>query len=340
MDELTRKREQNTAFFLRAYQIQKAMSTVAGFDEFEDAQNSSAVSLNPQNPFDTDLQEGQIRLLSQLERITYVVLLRRWEKDSFLVMTFSHYDFPANDEEFKPEFDGGMYLNTLQAWNTRTLQDETLKKSWLIGELPASDCSDARDFWEHLLTGHALKPELIAKSGMPILAADDPRIQYIREESAIFEEVDNLELAEDGELAASPVVVPDTGVTSPSGTLVNWLKSIPLPELWPQEDIALAAGTEKHDIAVECHPYGRSEFVSIVFSPNEKELRVNIYTPDQSEPSSAFDSWELVAENGSVLGILRNGFCLVHDLEFFDGKCALRDPSGKEILCFEKQKTE
>ena len=237
-------------------------------------------------------------------------------------------------------FDGGMYLNTLQAWNTRTLQDETLKKSWLIGELPASDCSDARDFWEHLLTGHALKPELIAKSGMPILAADDPRIQYIREESAIFEEVDNLELAEDGELAASPVVVPDTGVTSPSGTLVNWLKSIPLPELWPQEDIALAAGTEKHDIAVECHPYGRSEFVSIVFSPNEKELRVNIYTPDQSEPSSAFDSWELVAENGSVLGILRNGFCLVHDLEFFDGKCALRDPSGKEILCFEKQKTE
>ena len=99
----------------------------------------------------------------------------------------------------------------------------------------------------------------------------------------------------------------------------------------------LPAGEEKHDIVVECHPYGRSEFVSIVFSPNEKELRVNIYTPDQSEPSSAFDSWELVSENGSVLGTLRNGFCIVHDLETFDGKCGLRDPAGKRILCFEKR---
>ena len=110
-----------------------------------------------------------------------------------------------------------------------------------------------------------------------------------------------------------------------------------LEPLWELETSVLAAGTGKHDIAIECHPYGRSEFVSIVFSPNEKELRVNIYTPDQSEPSPVFDSWELVSENGSVLGTLRNGFCIVHDLETFDGKCGLRDPAGKRILCFEKR---
>lgn len=336
MDRFTKEREQNTASFLQSYQIQKAMSTVSGFDESEDMETNPAIILNPQNSFDSNLQAGQIRLLSQLERITYVVLLRRWEKDSFVVMTFSHYDFPANDEEFKPEFDGGMYLNTLQVWNTRTLQDETLKKSWLIGELPASDCSDAWAFWEHLLTGRTLKPELLAKSGVPILEAEDPRIQYIREESAIFEELDDLELKEETEHAALPAVSKTNPVDFP-GKVVDWLNRIKLPELWAQEETALAAGEEKHDIVVECHPYGRSEFVSIVFSPNEKELRVNIYTPDQSEPSSAFDSWELVSENGSVLGTLRNGFCIVHDLETFDGKCGLRDPAGKRILCFEKR---
>ena len=194
MSDMNMKRETNTNHFLCSYKIQKRMSTVSGFDETQNMRTGKSVKLHPQNPFDTNLKEGQIRLLSQLDRITYVVLLRRWEEDAFVVMTFSHYDFPATDEEIKHEFDGGMYLNTLQAWNTRTLLDETLKKSWLIGELPASDCSDAWDFWEHLMTGRDLKAELLEKTGLPITSADDPRIQYMKEELAAFDQLDDAEL--------------------------------------------------------------------------------------------------------------------------------------------------
>ncbi|HCG25263.1 MAG TPA: hypothetical protein DE060_18710 [Lentisphaeria bacterium] len=316
MSDMNMKREKNTNHFLCSYKIQKRMSEVCGFDETQNMQTGKSVKLHPQNPFDTNLKEGQIRLLSQLDRITYVVLLRRWEENAFVVMTFSHYDFPATDEEFKPQFDGGMYLNTLQAWNTRTLQDETLKKSWLIGNLPASDCSDAWDFWEHLMTGRDLKSELLEKTGLPITLSDDPRIQYMKEELAAFDQLDDAELTEES----------DTAI---------WFNRIELPPLWQEEEIALAAGDEKQDFIAECTPYGYDEFVSIVFSPREKTLRVNIYTADQRDVSHTFDSWEFISEDCTVLASVHDGFCIVRDVESFDGKCALRNPVNHSVIILE-----
>ena len=316
MSDMNMKREKNTNHFLCSYKIQKRMSEVCGFDETQNMQTGKSVKLHPQNPFDTNLKEGQIRLLSQLDRITYVVLLRRWEENAFVVMTFSHYDFPATDEEFKPQFDGGMYLNTLQAWNTRTLQDETLKKSWLIGNLPASDCSDAWDFWEHLMTGRDLKSELLEKTGLPITLSDDPRIQYMKEELAAFDQLDDAELTEES----------DTAIC---------FNRIELPPLWQEEEIALAAGDEKQDFIAECTPYGYDEFVSIVFSPREKTLRVNIYTADQRDVSHTFDSWEFISEDCTVLASVHDGFCIVRDVESFDGKCALRNPVNHSVIILE-----
>lgn len=318
MNDINLKREKNTNHFLCSYKIQKKMSSISGFDETQDMRTPATLKLHPQNPFDTNLQEGQIRLLSQLDRITYVVLLRRWEEDAFVVMTFSHYDFPATDEEFKPEFDGGMYLNTLQAWNTRTLLDETLKKSWLIGNLPASDCSDAWDFWENLMTGRDLRFELLEKTGLPITSADDLRIQYMKEELAAFDQLDDAELTEESD--------------TPS-----WFNRIELPPLWQEEEIALAAGDEKQDFIAECTPYGYDEFVSIIFSPREKILRVNIFTSDQSDVSHTFDSWELISEDCTVLALVYDGFCMVRDVESFDGKCALRNPANRSIIILEKR---
>lgn len=317
MNDIYLKREKNTNHFLCSYRIQKRMSSVSGFDETHDMRTPATLKLHSQNPFDTNLQEGQIRLLSQLARITYVVLLHRGEEDSFVVMTFSHYDFPATDEEFKPEFDGGMYLNTLQAWNTRTLQDETLKKSWLIGNLPTSDCSDAWNFWEHLMIGRELKSVLLEKTGLPITSSDDPRVQYMKEERAAFDQLDDAKLTEESD--------------TPS-----WFNRIELPQLWQDEEITLAAGDEKQDFIAECTPYGYNEFVTIIFSPSEKTLRVNIYTADQSDVSHSFDSWELISEDCTVWALIHDGFCIVRDIAYFNGKCALRNPANHSIIILEK----
>lgn len=77
MSDMNMKRETNTNHFLCSYKIQKRMSTVSGFDETQNVRTGKSVKLHPQNPFDTNLKEGQIRLLSQLDRITYVVQIGR-----------------------------------------------------------------------------------------------------------------------------------------------------------------------------------------------------------------------------------------------------------------------
>lgn len=318
MNTIDKLRQKNTDDFLRSFGIQKKMSSVSGFDEDMEMSTAHKVELHPQNPFDSDLQCGQIRLLSQTSRITYVVLLRRQENGSFLVMAFSHYDFPASDKEFKPRFDGGMYLNVLQAWNTGTFQEDFLKKSWLIGVLPDADCSDALGFVEHLAAGRPLKPELAEKTGMPVAASDDPRIQYFLEEKL-------------------PVSFQPANAERSLRKPIDWVNRIAVPELGFEAEPALAAGDEKRNFTAECTPSGHDEFVSIVFSPREKVLRVNIYTPDQSGTSHTFDSWDLISQDCTVLASIRDGFCTVHGLEAFDGKCALRNPADHTVVVFEKR---
>ena len=73
---------------------------------------------------------------------------------------------------------------------------------------------------------------------------------------------------------------------------------------------------------------------TIGFSDEGAEIQKESLSQPVLENSSAA---LYLSENGSVLGTLRNGFCIVHDLETFDGKCGLRDPAGKRILCFEKR---
>jgi len=107
--------------------------------------------------------------------------------------------------------------------------------------------------------------------------------------------------------------------------------------LWQEEEIALAAGDEKQDFIAECTPYGYDEFVSIIFSPREKILRVNFYTADQSDVSHTFDSWELISEDSTVLASVHDGFCMVRDVAFFDGKCALRNPANRSVIILEKR---
>jgi len=187
----------------------------------------------------------------------------------------------------------------------------------LIGMLPASDLADAWTFWEHLLTGRDLKPELLEKTGLPIMSSDDPRIQYVKEELSAFEELDEAELAEESK-----------------NTI--WFNRIEMPPLWQDYEFGLAAGDEKQDFIAECSPFGYNEFVSIVFSPREKVLRVNIYGADKCEPSHVFDSWELVSEECTVLGFVHDGFCIVRNLEDFNGKCALRNPANHSVVILER----
>ena len=183
-------RKELTRRFMQSYLLDCRMREASADDGIEDTGTlETTVSPTPSDPFDGELAQGQIRVLSQLD-VVYVVLLRRWTDSSFLVMPFSKYSFPATDEEYLTRQDGGMYLRVLQGWNARTLQDETLRQSWVAGELNRDDLSAAMALWNHVLGDAELAEDQLARTGVPIYRADDPRLSYKQEALDLFRKLE------------------------------------------------------------------------------------------------------------------------------------------------------
>ena len=185
------ERKELTRRFMQSYLLDCRMREASAADDAEDIGTwETAVVPTPSDPFDEELAPGQIRVLSQLDAIVYVVLLRRWTASSFLVMPLSKYSFPATDEEYLTRQDGGMCLRVLQGWNTRTLQDETLRQSWVAGELNQDDLSAAMALWNYVLGDADLPEDRLARTGVPIYRADDPRLSYKQETLELFRKLE------------------------------------------------------------------------------------------------------------------------------------------------------
>ena len=307
------KRKGNTRNFLNSYYIQKDMSEASGNDEAASAKCAGGRSTAAIAPFDPELHSGQIRILADVERLTYVVLLHKCGDDAFVTTAFSHYDFPATDEEMALEHRAGLYLKVLQIWNTRTLHSETLKRSWLCGMLSDAACKDAWDFRLSLTSGKELPKHLLAKSGLPIRDTDDPRVEYMREEMAVFGKVDaeNLVAPENSSQSAFASWVPDTLI---------------IPSLW-SEDLALAAGNEKENIRKKCAIDGRPEVLILEYSPEENTAWVDLFDEGGSR-STALDGAEFIDAEEKVLGVIADGCCEFATGPAFDGSIALRGADG------------
>ena len=323
---VAQKRENNTNNFLRSYLMQKDLKKISGYDEPDSWNTSADIEAASVADFNTDLHPGQIRLLADLDQITYILLLRRWEEDAFVVTAFSHYDFPATDEEMMLEGNRGSYLNTLQIWNTRTLRDDTLKRSWLCGNLPEDICLEAWEFWTSFINGKKLSDHILQKSGTPISAADDIRLEYMREEMAAFAGIDASDLIDDEKSATSVSIAASCTATKVQDNWPEWLgEKYMLPPLWKNDAEILAAGDEKENIHINCHIYERDELVAIDWSPAEKSLWINIFNSDKSNFSSALDNAKIINASGNILGIIKNGQCKISRIKNFDGTIGILD---------------
>jgi hypothetical protein len=190
MEKFVEQRSENMKAFLESYFRQKYMAETPEVSSGEDTTTTTTAKAPAADPYDKDLAAGQIRVLAGTERITYVLVLGGWGPGAWLIMPFSWYSFPATDGEFKTEFDGGLFLRVLQPWNARTLLDETLEKSWVVGELPEKDMEDAWKFWQYTIGQGEIDDELLQRSGLPIAWDRDPRLQYERDELANFAKID------------------------------------------------------------------------------------------------------------------------------------------------------
>ena len=191
MTKLEEERQELTRRFMQSYLLNCRIREASAADDAEDIGTwETTMAPTPSDPFDEELAPGQIRVLSQLDAVVYVVLLRRWTDSSFLVMPFSRYSFPATDEEYLTRQDGGMCLRVLQGWNTRTLQDETLRQSWVAGELNQDDLTAAMALWNYVLGDAELAEDHLARTGVPIYRADDPRLSYKQETLELFRKLE------------------------------------------------------------------------------------------------------------------------------------------------------
>lgn len=317
---IMQKQLQNTENFLTAYLMEKDLSKVSGCDEHPHTKTSPEIVLAPVKPYDKDLQCGQIRLLADVDRITYIVLLCNWGDNAFVTMAFSHYDFPATNEELSLERDVGLYLNVLQVWNTCALLNETLRKSWLCGKLPEEMCNDALTFWMSMTTGKALPDRLAERSGTPVTKEDDIRLEYLQEEKFVFAKFDSSDLA--------PVEM-DVSVESPEAKtednpFLDWMKGLILPPLWQEEELALAAGGEKKPIQKKCSIEGREEILILEYSQNEGKVWIDILLPDESGWSTALDGSGILDEEENERAVIENGKCVFEQRKPFNGSIGLR----------------
>lgn len=306
MERLFNERKANVADFLKEYLLEREFNSVSVFDENENMETKVKLDFDPEFD-DDDLETGQIRLLNGTKRTTYIVLLKRWEDDSFVVMPFSAYPAPATQEEFKMEFEGeqGRYSRVLQVWNTRTLQDETIKKSWLVGALPEKDLNNAWLCWEASLGGKPLEDALLKCTGLPIYHADDPRLDYKHEELENFARVD----AEDMAVMNRHIFV-----------------------LWENpKEVALAAATQDKGIRLDFHVKGKDASVHVEYSNSEGKFYVSVFD-SEGNYSHVIDGCHLVdMTQGKELGTIQD--CSL-ECSFARGKeCHLlfTDPDGNEL---------
>ncbi|MGN0879547.1 MAG: hypothetical protein ACI4WT_08870 [Oligosphaeraceae bacterium] len=337
------ERKDLTRRFMQSYQLDCDMRQASADDTEEVGSWETTVAPIPSDPFDEELAQGQIRVLSQLDAIVYVVLLRRWTDSSFLIMPFSKYSFPATDEEYLTRQDGGMYLRVLQGWNARTLQDETLRKSWVAGELNQEDLTAAMALWNYVLGDADLPEEQLARTGVPIYRADDPRLAYKQETMDLFSELDKQDMQialqddeEDQEqnagvllfwqAAAEQLLAQRRGLTRNPG----WQSA---------QRTALAAADEESDIEITLAVEDQPVLVDIAYSPTSRELCLNVLDEESGDISFALDGCEVLDTlAGNSLGVIREGLLTVTGRTFDALAIRIVRPDGTvAVLVFRQE---
>ena len=321
---LIKLRRESTQKFRLAYKLRKQLGEVATEDTEDNettmkSDNDSDMRekcAHLVRPFDHDISAGQVRVLSGVESIAYVLVTRKWDEGSWLVIPFSMYSSPATDTELQTKVTGGMGLRVLQLWNARSLLTQTLEKSWLVHTLSEEDLADALTAWQWTVGVGELTDDQLARTGMPITNRKDSRIEYQDISLANFAKIDVQDLAL-SELAA---VVREALAGKESLPFVG-------APVFEKEACALAAAGKTEHVAANCKATDFDGSVYVWYDPKTKELRLRVLGPNGGK-SSALDGWSVFGTDAEFFGSV-GGSDFVHEFKgHFDGVLNLVDENG------------
>ena len=269
-------------------------------------------------PFDQEIATGQIRMLSGMERPTYVLVARRWDERSWLVIPFSDYSNPATEMELKARIDGGVGLRVLQLWNARSLFEESLSKSWIVHAFSDVELEDAVSAWKWSVGVGELTENQIARTGLPIMRRDDPRVEYENYELANFAELD----AEDMALANRLSWLAQVGEALKGQSLVPFRESSVF-----ESDYAFAAENSKAPVSANCRVDGLGGVVLVRYVPADTHLMLRVFGLDGNR-SQALDGWGVFGKDAKLLGMVEGATFACEVPDGFDGVLTLVDEDG------------
>ena len=193
--------ENNTWAFVREFKILEAL------DKIEDTEESINENISVEidsatvekfrkkarklfSPFQWYIQPGEIRLLSQTDRLTYGVVLP-WSWNHCLLVPLSHCENPATDEELYSDGEGrGLFQQVFQIWNTRTVSKTLLSKSWVAGKISETDMARINKMLKHSWLGEELPEDIRQMTGIPLLKGYDIRRKFLHDELENFSALD------------------------------------------------------------------------------------------------------------------------------------------------------
>lgn len=144
----------------------------------------------PVRPFDTDVREGDIRLLRQSDvsdfsRFLYVAVLYVRDNFTSVVAPFSSYSVPACKDEWLTGMESEP-LKVLQFWNAQPVATKDIAQSWRTHTLDEERLSQARTLYKHAVDGSWPQGHLRERVGVAILNPTDERLVYQYEELLLF----------------------------------------------------------------------------------------------------------------------------------------------------------
>lgn len=247
-------------------------------------------------PFNPLPQQGEIRLLSQLDKITYVAVLH-WDCCHSLIIPLSHYCTPATDKEMQAENykENGLFQKIYQCWNARTVNNVLLAKSWLVDKISEDEISNLKAMMRYSLLGEELPTDIQDRTGIPIYREEDPRLEYMREATELFAALDAEDLALDD--WAAEIQERSRNLTFPAA----------------EEILQAAAGENALSGLYSMDKAGNSSFITGLeleaFEPVQAGTAIPHFTWFGEKLFTDYPDWHAVlfrhAETGDILG---NGY--------------------------------
>ena len=157
--------------FLDVFLREWALYRMKGADEPVESGDNAILEV----PFDAEVHSGEIRVFADGERpLTGLALLKQGE-DGWLVVPVSEFTVPATEQEIL------VGSRVYQLWNAFTASPDFASRSWIAETLPAEDIRLLAAAMAGVLAGEAPPDEFAELVGCPIVATDDPRLDYERE---------------------------------------------------------------------------------------------------------------------------------------------------------------